>query len=200
MIGSRERVLWLWHCKVFSRCTSLWYISASPLMPKISAGLLMYRARTEHRASPEVLLVHPGGPFWKNKDDGAWMIPKGEVEPGEDLLAAAIREFSEETALTPVEPFLALGQVKHKSGKNVHAWAFQGDCEPNQIRSNTFELEWPPKSGRKQEFPEIDRADFFDLSTARRKILPAELPLLDRFVVVIGGHKKAQKTKGSNLR
>ena len=113
------------------------------------------------------------------------MIPKGEVEPGEDFLVAAIREFNEETGLTAVEPFLALGQVKHKSGKTVHAWAFQGDCDPTEIRSNTFELEWPPKSGRKQEFPEIDRAEFFDLSTARRKMLPAELPLLDRFLVVI---------------
>jgi predicted NUDIX family NTP pyrophosphohydrolase len=146
----------------------------------------MYRGRTERRRLPEVLLVHPGGPFWKNKDDGAWMIAKGEVEQGEDLLAAAIREFNEETGLTPVEPFLALGQVKHKSGKILHAWAFQGDCDPNQIRSNTFELEWPPKSGRRQEFPEIDRAEFFDLSTARRKMLAAELPLLDRFAVVIG--------------
>jgi predicted NUDIX family NTP pyrophosphohydrolase len=150
-------------------------------MPKISAGLLMYRDRTEHRASPEVLLVHPGGPFWKNKDDGAWMMPKGEVEPGEDLLAAAIREFNEETGLTPVEPYLALDQVKHKSGKILHAWAFHGDCDPAQIHSNTFELEWPPKSGCKQEFPEIDRAEFFELSTARRKMLVAELPFLDRF-------------------
>lgn len=115
------------------------------------------------------------------------MIPKGEVEEGEELLAAAIREFTEETGLIPIEPFLGLGLVKHKSGKTVHAWAFQGDCDPTQIRSNTFELEWPPKSGRKQEFPEIDRAEFFDLSTAaRRKMLPAELPLLDRFAVVIG--------------
>ena len=146
----------------------------------------MYRSRTEHRSLPEVLLAHPGGPFWKNKDDGAWMIPKGEVEPGEDFLAAAIREFNEETGLTPVEPFLALGKVRHKSGKTVHAWAFQGDCDSSQIRSNTFELEWPPKSGRKQEFLEIDRAAFFDLSTARRKMLPTELPLLDRFAVVIG--------------
>jgi predicted NUDIX family NTP pyrophosphohydrolase len=114
------------------------------------------------------------------------MIPKGEVEEGEELLAAAIREFTEETGLAPVEPFLGLGQVKHKSGKIVHAWAFQGDCDPSQIRSNTFELEWPPKSGHKQEFSEVDRAEFFDLSTARRKMLPAELPLLDRFAVVIG--------------
>jgi predicted NUDIX family NTP pyrophosphohydrolase len=158
----------------------------SPLMPKISAGLLMYRGRNKRRTFPEVLLAHPGGPFWKNKDDGGWMIPKGEVEPGEDLLAAAIREFNEETGFTPVEPFLALGQVKHKSGKTVHAWAFQGDCDPNQIRSNTFELEWPPKSGHKQQFPEIDRAAFFDLTTARSKMLPAELPLLDRFIAVIG--------------
>jgi predicted NUDIX family NTP pyrophosphohydrolase len=155
-------------------------------MPKIAAGLLMYRNQNEHRRLPEVLLAHPGGPFWKNKDEGAWMIPKGEVEPGEDFLAAAMREFNEETGLTPVEPFLTLGQVRHKSGKTVHAWAFQGDCDPTQIRSNTFELEWPPKSGRKQEFPEIDCAAFFDLSTARRKMLPAELPLLDRLAVVIG--------------
>ena len=154
-------------------------------MPKTSAGLLMYRSRTQHRAPPEVLLVHSGGPFWKNKDDGAWTLPKGEVEPGEDLLAAATREFNEETGLTAVGPFLALGQVKHKSGKIVHAWAFPGDCDPTQIRSNTFEIEWPPKSGRKQEFPEIDRAQFFDLTTARRKILAAELPLLDRFAAKV---------------
>jgi predicted NUDIX family NTP pyrophosphohydrolase len=146
----------------------------------------MYRHKTEREASVEVLLVHPGGPFWKNKDDGAWTIAKGEVEPAEDLLAAAIREFNEETGLTPAEPLLALGQVKHKSGKILHAWAFSGDCDPTQLHSNTFEIEWPPKSGRKQAFPEIDRADFFDLPTARQKIIPAELPLLDRFGVVIG--------------
>ena len=154
-------------------------------MPKISAGLLMYRDRTEERVFLEVLLVHPGGPFWKNKDDGAWMLPKGEVNAGEDLLAAAIREFKEETGFTPVEPFLALGQVKHKSGKILHAWAFRGDCDPTRIRSNTFEIEWPPKSGHKQEFPEIDRAQFFDLSTAQRKILAAELPLLDRLAAKV---------------
>jgi predicted NUDIX family NTP pyrophosphohydrolase len=107
------------------------------------------------------------------------------VESGEDLLAAAIREFNEETGLTPVEPYLALGQVKLKSGKILHAWAFHGDCDPSQIHSNTFELEWPPKSGRKQEFPEIDRAEFFDLSTGRRKMLAAELPLLDRLANLI---------------
>jgi predicted NUDIX family NTP pyrophosphohydrolase len=149
-------------------------------MPKISAGLLMYRGRTEHNNSVEILLAHPGGPFWKNKDDGAWTIPKGEVTPGEDLLVAAIREFTEETGLTPAPPFVPLGEIKQKSGKIVHAWAFQGDCDPAQIRSNTFELEWPPKSGRTQKFPEIDRAKFYDLTAARQKILVSELPLLDR--------------------
>jgi predicted NUDIX family NTP pyrophosphohydrolase len=154
-------------------------------MPKISAGLLMYRRGSKDSASPEVLLVHPGGPFWKSKDDGAWTIPKGEVDPGEKLLAAAIREFNEETGLTPEAPFVALGQIKQKSGKIVHAWAFQGDCDPTKIRSNTFEVEWPPKSGRRQAFPEIDRAGFFVLPTARRKMLVSEVPLLDRFAVVI---------------
>jgi predicted NUDIX family NTP pyrophosphohydrolase len=149
-------------------------------MPKISAGLLMYRVSAEQSASPQVLLVHPGGPYWRNKDDGAWTIPKGEVNPGENLFAAAIREFTEETGLTPSGSFIPLGEIKHKSGKTVHAWAFIGDCDPAQIHSNTFELEWPPKSGHTQTFPEIDRAGFFDLPTARRKILPSELPLLYR--------------------
>ena len=154
-------------------------------MPKTSAGLLMYRGRTEQSNSVEILLAHPGGPFWKNKDDGAWTIPKGEVTPGEDVLAAAIREFTEETGLTPAPPFVPLGELKQKSGKIIHAWAFHGDCDPAQIRSNTFELEWPPKSGRTQEFPEIDRAEFYHLVTARQKILVAELPLLDRLAELV---------------
>jgi predicted NUDIX family NTP pyrophosphohydrolase len=154
-------------------------------MPKISAGLLMYRGQSEHGDSPEVLLVHPGGPFWRNKDAGAWTIPKGEIEGDEDLLVAAIREFNEETGLEPAEPFLSLGQVKQKSGKILHGWAFAGDCDPAQIHSNTFEIEWPPMSGRKQEFPEVDCADFFDLSTAKRKILAYELPFLDRLADLI---------------
>jgi len=145
----------------------------------------MYRDITEHSNSVEILLAHPGGPFWKNKDDGAWTIPKGEVTPGEDLLAAAIREFTEETGLTPTPPFVSLGEIKHKSGKIVHAWAFQGDCDPAEIRSNTFKLEWPPKSGRTQEFPEIDRAKFYDLAAARQKILVSELPLLDRLAELV---------------
>jgi predicted NUDIX family NTP pyrophosphohydrolase len=153
-------------------------------MPKISAGLVMYRRRDE---SPmEIFLVHPGGPFWKNKDNGAWTIPKGEVDPGEDLLAAAIREFQEETGFTATEPFRSLGEVRHKSGKTVHAWAFAGDQDPARIQSNTFEIEWPPKSGRRQQFPEVDRADFFGLSAAHEKILASERPLLDRLQLLIG--------------
>jgi predicted NUDIX family NTP pyrophosphohydrolase len=154
-------------------------------MPKISAGLLMYHLETGRIGSLEVFLVHPGGPYWRNKDEGAWTIPKGEVDSGEELLAAAIREFSEETGLTPAGPFVTLGFVKQKSGKTIHAWAFPGHCDPGQIHSNTFELEWPPKSGQKQEFPEVDRAGFFDLATARHKILPSELPLLDRLKTLI---------------
>jgi len=144
---------------------------------QISAGLMMYRRQGSQL---EVLLVHPGGPFWKNKDDGSWMIPRGHVEPGEDLLATAIREFSEETGLLATEPFISLGELRHRSGKRVHAWAFCGTGDPASIRSNTFEMEWPPKSGRRQAFPEIDRAAFFTIPTARQKMLPAEEPFLDR--------------------
>jgi predicted NUDIX family NTP pyrophosphohydrolase len=146
-------------------------------MSKISAGLLMYRRQS---GPLEVLLVHLGGPFWKKKDAGAWFIPKGEINPGEDQLAAAKREFEEETGLSPAGTFLSLSQVKHKSGKTVVAWAFEGDCEPASLRSNSFEMEWPPHSGKKQEFPEIDRAAFFTVEAAREKMHPAEFPLLTR--------------------
>jgi predicted NUDIX family NTP pyrophosphohydrolase len=143
-----------------------------------SAGLLMCRAR----GGPlEVLLVHPGGPFFAKKDEGAWTIPKGLVDPGEEPLAAALREFREETALSvSPERIHPLGTIRQRGGKLVHAWAFVGDCDPDAIRSNTFELEWPPRSGRVRAFPEIDRAAFFDLEHARRKIMPAQCPLLDR--------------------
>src|SRR5207248_2343107 len=114
-------------------------------MSRVSAGLLMHRL---HQGQPQVLLVHPGGPFFKSKDDGAWTIPKGEVEPDEDLLATAMREFEEETDIKPAGPFTALAPVKQKAGKVVHAWAFAGDCDPAAIVSNTFTLEWPPKSGQ----------------------------------------------------
>lgn len=128
----------------------------------------------------EVLLVHPGGPFWKNKDNGAWVIPRGEVAENEDLFLAAQREFTEETGLTASGPFISLGEVRHRSGKHVHAWAFQGDCDPRTIRSNTFEIEWPPRSGKRQSFPEVDKAEFFALADGRLKMLEAETPFLDR--------------------
>ncbi len=149
----------------------------NPPMPTLSAGLLMYRTRDGER---QVLLVHPGGPFWRNKDAGSWTIPKGEVAPGEDPLAAAIREFEEETGLKPAGPFTELGTVKQKSGKLVQAWAFAGDCDPATLRSNTFQVEWPPRSGRFATFPEIDQARFFTLSEARQKINSAQAELLDR--------------------
>ena len=145
----------------------------------MSAGLLMYRI-VENQNLLEVLLVHPGGPYWKRRDAGVWSIPKGNVEPGEDILAAAIREFREETGLVPDGPFVALGEIRQRSGKRVHAWAFRGTCDPGSIRSNSFEIEWPPKSGRRESFPEVDRADFFTVAMARQKILPAEEPFLNR--------------------
>jgi predicted NUDIX family NTP pyrophosphohydrolase len=146
-------------------------------MPKTSAGLLMYRLVAEKL---QVLLVHPGGPFWKKKDLGAWAIPKGEVEDNEDLFAAAQREFLEETGFSAKGPFILLGEIRHRSGKCVHAWAFRGDCDPSLLRSNTFEMEWPPKSGKRQSFPEVDKANFYSLKEAKQKILEAEAPFLDR--------------------
>lgn len=154
-------------------------------MPRVSAGLLMYRMS---QGAVEVLLVHPGGPFFKNKDAGAWSIPKGEVEPSEDLLAAAQREFAEEIGVAAQGPFVALQPVKQKGGKIVHAWACVGACDTSRIVSNTFAMEWPPRSGRQAEFPEIDRAEFFDLATAESKMIPAQRPFLDelRRLVVAG--------------
>jgi predicted NUDIX family NTP pyrophosphohydrolase len=145
-------------------------------MARLSAGLLMYRIKD---GTLQVLLAHPGGPFFRNKDDGAWSIPKGEPDPGEDLLVAALREFEEETGVTPCGPFAPLAPIKQKGGKIVHAWAFQGDCDPAAVKSNTFTIEWPPKSGRQAEFPEIDRAEFFDLATARKKIKAGQESFLD---------------------
>ena len=128
----------------------------------------------------QVLLVHPGGPFWKNKDEAAWFVPKGEINPGEDDFRAAQREFTEETGLTAVPPFLPLGEITQKSGKQVVAWAFQGDCDPGSICSNTFEMEWPPHSGKKAEFPEVDRAAFYSVGAAREKMIPAEYEFVIR--------------------
>ncbi|MCE9604930.1 MAG: NUDIX domain-containing protein [Planctomycetia bacterium] len=145
-------------------------------MPRVSAGLLMYRRRD---GMLEVLLVHPGGPFFTNKDEGAWSIPKGEVVPEEELLACARREFQEELGFAPDGPFHALAPVKQKGGKTVHAWAFPGECDPSSVVGNTVRMAWPPRSGRTIEFPEIDRAEFFDVATAKRKINVGQMPLLD---------------------
>ena len=150
-------------------------------MPKRSAGLLMYRRREGH---VEVLLVHPGGPFWMKKDAGAWSIPKGEYDEGEDAFAAATREFQEETGLVAQGPFLPLAPVR-QSGKIVQAWAFEGDCQPESLKSSTFFLEWPPRSGRRQEFPEVDRAEWFGLEEARRKIIPGQVALLDELAAKV---------------
>lgn len=139
-----------------------------------SAGLLAYRRND----SLEVLLAHPGGPFWSKKDKGVWTIPKGLAVVGEDLLAAAQREFAEETNFRASGPFIALAPVKQKGGKIVHAWATQADFDLTRFASNTFEIEWPPKSGRRQSFPEIDRLAYFALSIAATKILSYQLPLL----------------------
>ena len=148
-------------------------------MSKISAGLLLYRRRGEEL---EFLLVHPGGPFWKNKDAGAWSIPKGEIEEKEDPLTAAQREFEEELGLPPKGSFTELRSVKQKSGKMVLAWASEGDFDADKIKSNTFSIEWPPRSGRMAEFPEVDRAGFFNLMEAKTKINPAQIPLLEEVV------------------
>lgn len=151
---------------------------------KTSAGLLMFRKRD---GNLEVLLVHPGGPFWRNKDKGAWTIPKGEVGENEDLFARARTEFEEELGFPPsAETWIELGHVKQKGGKTVHVWAFAGDLPANfKLRSNTFEIEWPPRSGRKQTFPEIDRAEFFPIEEARSELNPAQTILLDRLTELL---------------
>jgi predicted NUDIX family NTP pyrophosphohydrolase len=145
-------------------------------MPQKSAGLLLYRRRD---GALEVLLVHPGGPFWAKKDEGAWTIPKGEIEPGEDPLAAAQREFREETGQSVAGEFHALGECRQAGGKIVLAWAIAAEFDEAAIRSNEFEMEWPPRSGRRRSFPEIDRAQWFALDEARRRINKGQVKLLD---------------------
>ena len=146
-------------------------------MAKHSAGILVYRLRGK---SPQVLLAHPGGPFWKNKDAGAWSLPKGEADPAEDLLETARREFAEELGFSPqIENPIDLGEIRQKSGKRVRAWAFEGDLDPDAIVSNSFSIQWPPKSGRIRTFSEVDRAAWMDPATARRKINPGQLPFLE---------------------
>jgi predicted NUDIX family NTP pyrophosphohydrolase len=144
---------------------------------KESAGLLMFR---RPGGLIEVLLAHPGGPFWASRDAGAWTIPKGGMNPGEDPLDAAIREFKEETGFDACAPFIPLGSIVQRGGKTVHAWAFKGNCDPSALVSVQTSTEWPPRSGRRLTIPEIDRARFFTLDEARRAINAGQIPLLDR--------------------
>jgi predicted NUDIX family NTP pyrophosphohydrolase len=151
---------------------------------RVSAGLLMYRVL---RGQVEVFIAHPGGPWFPNRELDVWTIPKGELEEGEDLQTAAIREFQEEVGILPSGPYIELGSIKQKGGKTVHAWAFQGDWDESQpIRSNRIQVEWPPGSGRWGEWPEVDRAGFFPLPEARARLKSTQHPLLDRLVTALG--------------
>jgi predicted NUDIX family NTP pyrophosphohydrolase len=150
-------------------------------VPRTSAGILVFRHAPHYL---EVLLAHPGGPFWARKDDGAWTIPKGELGQAEDPLLGARREFEEEMGQAIDGRFIPLGEVTQPGGKRVIAWAIESDFNPARLRSNRFTLEWPPKSGRRQEFPEVDRAAWFDPDTARRKILRGQLPFIDRLLAL----------------
>ena len=148
-------------------------------MSKRSAGLVMYRRRISEL---EVFLVHPGGPFWAKKDLGAWSIPKGEYLDNEEPLEVAKREFEEETGFAPEGDFIELGDLKQPSGKTVIAWAFEGDCDPTKLRSNTFMMEWPPRSGRQIEVPEVDRGCWYSVEDARSRLLAGQRTLLDRLL------------------
>lgn len=153
-------------------------------MAKLSAGILLYRGKETAR---DVLLVHPGGPFWTKKDLGAWSIPKGEYDASEDPLAVAKREFAEELGSPPPETgYLELGELRQPSGKRITAFAVAGNFDPAKLKSNLFELEWPPKSGRLQSFPEVDRAQWFTLADAREKIQTGQAPFLDRLLLLLG--------------
>jgi predicted NUDIX family NTP pyrophosphohydrolase len=153
-------------------------------MPRRSAGILLYRR--DQDGALEVLIVHPGGPLWARKDSGAWSIPKGELEDGDDGPACARREFEEETGSPPPPgPLMALGTIRQRSGKLVDAWALEGDLDADAIRSNMFDLEWPPRSGQRQSFPEVDRAGWFSLEAAREKLNTGQHPFLDRLVASV---------------
>ena len=151
-------------------------------MAKKSAGLLMFRRAS---GGVEVFLVHPGGPFWARKDEGAWSIPKGEYAPGEDPLETAKREFQEETGFQASGDFIPLTSLKQPSGKVISAWALEGDCDAASIRSNTFSMEWPPRSGKQQEFPEVDRAGWFTIPAAKEKVLRGQVPFLDELKEIL---------------
>ena len=152
--------------------------------PPRSAGVLLFR---QAAGEIQVLLIKPGGPFWRNKDAGAWMIPKGMVEPGEDEAAAALREFEEETGSRPEGALQPLCRIRQKGGKWVQAFLLEGDFDPDALVSNSFPVEWPPKSGRMQDFPEVDRAAWFTLAEARVKILPSQEPIIDAFEMLDSG-------------
>ena len=164
-------------------------------MPRFSAGLMMFRQRG---GELEVFLVHPGGPFWQTKDLGAWSIPKGECLEGEDALTAAKREFVEETGGKPVGEFIPLGDVKQPGGKVVTAWAVEGDCSTT-IRSNTFSMQWPPKSGQMREFPEVDRANWFPLQEAQVRMHRGQAEFLERLMALLRQGKAAVHTPGTNV-
>lgn len=160
---------------------------ASERVAKQSAGIVLYREQT---GAVEVLLVHPGGPFWEKKDLGAWSIPKGEYEDGEDPLACALREFAEELGVPPPSDAASdLGSTRQSGGKLVRAWAAEGDLDPTSVRSNTFTLEWPPRSGVSSEFPEVDRAQWFTLAEARRAMNPAQVVFLERLREMLEGRE-----------
>jgi predicted NUDIX family NTP pyrophosphohydrolase len=151
-------------------------------MKKTSAGILLYRRKDD---ALRVFLIHPGGPFFTKKDDGVWSIPKGLLDPGEEPLAAALREFMEETGCRLQGDFRPLSPIQQKGGKTVLAWAGEGDCDADNITSNTFELEWPPHSGKMQTFPEVDRAGWFTVEEAKQKINPAQIALLDELLQIL---------------
>ena len=168
-----------------------------PARSRISAGLLMFRRANDEI---EVLLAHPGGPLFVHKDDGVWTIPKGEAAPGEDLLTRAQIEFEEEVGLRPenVQKWIELGWIQQKGGKIVHAWAFEGDLpESFECKSNLFEMEWPPRSGKHQTFPEVDRACFFSDKAARRKLKARQVPFLDRLRAALQGAAALQLRSGA---
>jgi len=160
-------------------------------MAKKSAGLLIFRRGS---GGVEVFLVHPGGPFWARKDEGAWSIPKGEYNPGEDPFETARREFQEETGFQAGGDFISLSPRKQPSGKVVSAWAVEGDCDASAIKSNTFSMEWPPRSGKQQEFPEVDRAGWFTIPAAKEKILKGQVSFLDELMEIL--EKRRKKGQG----
>lgn len=157
-------------------------------MPKQSAGILLYRLTGR---VPEFLLVHPGGPFWAKKEQGSWSVPKGELSPGEDPVAAARREFQEETGQSVSGEFIVLSPVKQKGGKIVYCYAYEGNIDPAMIKSNIFEMEWPPGSGKKASYPEVDKAMWFDIQSAREKINEAQRAFIDELVEILGSQQNS---------